>query len=81
MKLPVSAIDLSRAGMSDANAFAEAGIPSVTVHSITQDNLSVLHGLKDRLQLVRVADYYDTYRLIAFYLAALDSMPPEKASP
>lgn len=53
MKLPVSVIDVSRVGISDANAFADAKIPSITVHSVTQDNFSVLHGLKDRLQLVR----------------------------
>ncbi len=61
--------------------FAEAKIPSLTVHSVTQDNLSILHGLKDRLKLVRADDYYDTYRLVAFYLAALDSLLPEKTRP
>jgi len=81
MKLPVSVVDVSRVGISDANAFAEAKIPSLTVHSVTQDNLSILHGLKDRLKLVRADDYYDTYRLVAFYLAALDSLLPEKARP
>jgi Zn-dependent M28 family amino/carboxypeptidase len=74
MKLPVSVVDVSRVGISDANAFAEAKIPSLTVHSVTQDNFSVLHSLKDRLQLVHTDDYYDTYRLVAFYLAALDSL-------
>jgi Zn-dependent M28 family amino/carboxypeptidase len=81
MKLPVSVVDVSRVGISDANAFAEARIPSLTVHSVTQDNLSILHGLKDRLKLVRADDYYDTYRLVAFYLAALDSLLPEKTRP
>ncbi len=81
MKLPVPVVDVSRVGISDANAFADAKIPSLTSHSLTQDNFSVLHSLKDRLQLVRNDGYYDTYRLVAFYLAALDSLLPEKTSP
>ncbi len=81
MKLPVSVVDVSRVGMSDANAFADAKIPSLTIHSLTQDNFSVLHSLKDKLQLVHPDEYYDTYRLVAFYLAALDSLLPERTSP
>jgi hypothetical protein len=78
MKVPMSIVDVSRVGMSDSNAFAEAKIPAVTIHSITQDNLSVLHDLRDRDNLIRIQDYYETYRLVAFYLAALDALLPQK---
>ena len=43
------------------------------LHSITQETLSVIHTERDTLSAIRADDYYDSYHLIAEYLAYLDA--------
>ncbi len=43
------------------------------LHSVTQDRFGILHSSLDDLAAVRLNDYYDTYRLLAAYLAYLDT--------
>jgi len=45
----------------------------VMLHSITQQTLSILHSPNDNIGKIHFSDYYDSYRLIAAYLAYLDS--------
>jgi hypothetical protein len=74
LKLPLDAIDLRRIGSSDHESFDRAGIPSIAIHSVTQETLKVLHSINDRMESVRLDDYYDTYKLTAAYLSLLDSV-------
>jgi hypothetical protein len=58
---------------SDSDTFRNANIPEICVHSVTQDTLKVLHSRSDQMSAIRRNDYYETYRLMASYLAALDA--------
>ena len=47
---------------------------------------SILHSPRDKMTAIRMNDYYDSYKLIAEYLAYLDDSlkpppgPPDKTS-
>jgi len=72
MKLPVGEVDIERVGSTDSESFADKHIPRITIHSLTQQTLRVLHSPADTLQQLHPDEYYDTYRLIQAYLAYLD---------
>jgi len=76
LKVPLEGLDAHRVGQTDSDSFADVRIPVLSLHSITQENLSTLHSLKDRLDAIRTQDYYDTYRLVSLYLAYLDTALP-----
>jgi Zn-dependent M28 family amino/carboxypeptidase len=73
MKLPVQNFDADLMGDEDSAPFRNLKIPTVMFHSVTQDTFPVLHSAKDTLEAVKLADYYDSYRLILAYLAYLDT--------
>jgi hypothetical protein len=85
-KLPVSAVNVDKVGTTDSESFARYQIPCITLHSITQDTLSILHSPFDKLAAIKMNDYYDSYKLVAEYLAYLDDElkttppKPEKAA-
>ena len=55
------------------NPSRDARYPRITVHSLTQKSHDgILHSSKDKLSAVNLDHYYDTYRLVASYLAFLD---------
>jgi len=72
MKLPLAAVNVEQVGTSDSEPFAQRKIPSLTIHSVTQETFPVLHSEQDRLSAIRMDDYYATYRLVAAYLSYLD---------
>ena len=83
MKLPLAAVNVDGVGTTDSESFAKYKIPRITIHTITQETFPILHSAKDNFSAVKMDDYYDTYRLIAAYLAYLDeelntSQPPPK---
>ncbi len=73
LQLPVQAVNVDRVAMDDAVPFLKVKIPVVSIHSITQETLRMLHTDRDRLSAIRPDDYYKAYQLVAFYLAYLDS--------
>jgi len=73
MKLPISEMNVENIGTADSESFAEFKIPRVTIHSLTQKTLPILHSSRDRIDAIRMDDYYNTYRLMAGYLAFLDT--------
>jgi Iap family predicted aminopeptidase len=77
LNLPVTGVNVEQIGSTDSEQFAARKIPSITIHSLTQEtwNARILHTSKDRLPAVRLDDYYDSYRLIAAYIAFLDTIP------
>ena len=79
MKLPVGEVDVETVGSTDSESFAGKHIPRITIHSLTQETLRVLHSPADNLQALHPDDYYDTYRLIQAYLAYLDQVLPYPA--
>ena len=82
MKLPVTGVNVEQIGSTDSEQFVARKIPSITIHSLTQDswNARILHTSKDKLSAVRLDDYFQTYRLLSAYIAFLDkaasSVPP-----
>jgi putative aminopeptidase FrvX len=73
MRLPVKGMNVDGVGESDGKSFKRLKIPIITLHSVTTETFGILHTSKDKLAAVKVDDYYDSYNLIAGYLAALDS--------
>lgn len=73
MKLPFGVVDADRVGDEDSTPFRKRHIPTVMLHSITQETLSIIHTEKDNLSAIRADDYYDSYHLITEYLAYLDT--------
>lgn len=71
-KLPVTAVNVDKVGSADSESFARYKIPRVTLHSVTQETFPVLHSANDKLTVIKMDDYYDSYKLIAEYLAYLD---------
>jgi hypothetical protein len=66
-------VNISRRYNSDASSFINIDIPVIDFHSITSKTLPYLHSRKDSIEAVRADDYFASYRLIAYYLAYLDS--------
>ena len=72
LKLPLSVMNVDNFGTTDSESFARVGIPRITVHSVTQATWSILHTAQDNMTAVKMKDYYDSYHLLAAYLAFLD---------
>lgn len=68
LKLPASQVDITAAGNSDSDPFAQRSVPQITLHSITQEHLRRAIPSK-----FRPTNYYDSYRLLCGYLALLDT--------
>ena len=76
LKLPASQVDIAKAGYADSEAFASRDIPQITLHSLTRDSVAVMHT--QQAQKFRPDNYYDSYHLIAGYLAYLDETLKER---
>jgi Iap family predicted aminopeptidase len=74
LKVPVVGVNFERVGSTDSESFASRKIPRITIHSLTQksQDAGILHTKKDKLSAMNLDDYYDTYHLVAAYLAYLD---------
>ncbi len=71
-KLPVTAMNVDNLGTADSESFARYEIRRITLHSVTQRTWPILHSPSDKMAAVKMNDYYDSYKLIAEYLAYLD---------
>jgi len=71
--LPVSILNVDGLGSTDSESFARYHIRRITLHSVTPQTMKILHSSDDALSAIKMDDYYDSYRLIAEYLAYLDS--------
>jgi Iap family predicted aminopeptidase len=77
--LPVGGVD--GFGESDEESFIRQNICTFTVHSLTRETVHVLHRSDDNPVAVRFDDYYDTYHLLADYLALLDTqLTPDRTT-
>jgi hypothetical protein len=70
--LTFSKVNVEKIGTSDSTSFRERKVPVIDFHSVTQETWPILHSSRDTLDAVQWNDYYDSYRLIAGYLAYLD---------
>jgi hypothetical protein len=76
LNIPVTAVNVEQVGSTDSEQFAARGIPSITIHSLTQQtwNARILHTSKDKFSAMNLDDYYQTYRLLSAYVAFLDQV-------
>ena len=73
MKLPIAAMNVDGVGESDEESFIGKKVCTLTVHSLTPQTLHILHHTADNPSALHFSDYYDTYHLLAAYLAVLDT--------
>jgi len=73
MNLPIGGMNLDGFGESDEESFIREKVCTITIHSVTPETIHVLHTTADQPSAVRFNDYYDTYHLLAAYLAVLDT--------
>jgi hypothetical protein len=83
MNLPVTGVNVDQVGSTDSEQFATRKIPSITIHSLTQDswNARIIHSSKDKLSAMRLDDYFQTYRLLSAYIAFLDKAADPSLAP
>lgn len=72
MGIQLEAINVEQVGDDDTHPFLSAHIPVLSLHSVTQETLRILHSERDRVDAIHFDDYYATYKLAAYYLAYLD---------
>jgi len=72
LNLGVQGVNVDRVGDDDSHPFLSAGIPVLTIHSLTTETLPILHSVRDNLKPIHDDYYYAAYRLAAAYLAFLD---------
>ena len=73
-KLPINAVNVHEVGRSDSDSFQDRKVPTVNIHSLTSETFPILHSPRDRIEAVRMDNYYDTYLLLRAYLAYLDQL-------
>jgi peptidase M28-like protein len=73
LKLPLAWVNFDQEGDDDSEPFTQRKIPTLVVHSVTPETFPILHTLRDNPGAVKFGDYYDTYRLLATYLAYIDT--------
>jgi hypothetical protein len=75
LNIPIVGQDLQPASLSGgAEEFAARKIPRITIHTLSQEtwDAHILHTAKDNLAAIQLDNYYDTYSLLACYIAFLD---------
>jgi hypothetical protein len=75
LKIALSGINIDGEGESDEEPFFERGVKTLVVHSLTDENLPILHSPKDDLKAIKMSDYLDTYKLMVAFLARIDRLP------
>ncbi len=65
-------VDVDQVGDDDTHPFLSAHIPVISIHSLTQETLPILHSSRDRADAIHFDDYYAAYKLAAYFLAYLD---------
>lgn len=84
LNMPITSVDVEQIGASaDSESFADRKIPSITIHSLTPEawRAHILHSSKDKFSAMHLDNYYDTYRLVAAYVAFLDQFSNAPGAP
>jgi hypothetical protein len=71
-KLPLSVVNVHLIGRSDSDSFQDKKVPTLNIHSLTNETFPILHTVRDQMSAIRMPEYYDSYRLLTAYLAYLD---------
>ena len=76
LKLNFSGVNVDQVGTTDSATFKAAGIPVLSLHSITQETWTTINSRKDVWASLSWKDYYDTHRLVSALLVFLDQTLP-----
>lgn len=76
MKLPLAGVNVDAAGTTDSMVFKKAGMPVLSLHSVTQETLPLINSKNDVWKSLSWRDYYDTHRFISALLVYLDETLP-----
>ena len=79
MKLPLLRLTLEHVS-TDSETFRERKVPSITFSAVTQETWHLLHSKDDQVSQINQDDYYNSYQLLAAYLAYLDQAVPSRAA-
>ena len=69
---PLPIVNVEKVGTDDAESFREGHLPTVTIHSLTQNTVRILHSPRDRMSAIDMGYYYENYRLVDAFLSYLD---------
>lgn len=73
LNIPETIVNFDKVGDDDAHPFRNAGIATLTIHSVTPLTFPLLHNSHDQLSAIHPDIYYTTYKIAAILLADLDS--------
>jgi len=76
MKLDFAGVNVDAVGSTDSVTFHTAGIPVLSLHSVTQETWKLINSPYDVWATLKWKDYYDTHRFISALLAYLDQKLP-----
>ncbi|HYL72809.1 MAG TPA: M28 family peptidase [Bryobacteraceae bacterium] len=74
LKLPLGMVDGHLVRRWDSESFQDKKVPTISIHSLSQATLPILHTSRDQMSAIKLDDYYDTYLLLRVYLAELDQI-------
>jgi hypothetical protein len=74
LNLPLAVVNVDFFGESDEEPFIKRNVKTITIHNVTPETSRVLHTALDAPTAISLHDYYDTYHLLAGYLAVLDTL-------
>lgn len=76
MKLSFRGVNVDQVGTTDSMPFHEAGIPVLSLHSVTQETWKSINSSKDVWSALSWKDYYDTHRFVSALLVYFDRKLP-----
>ena len=76
MNLSFVGLNVDRIGTTDSATFHDAGIPVLSLHSITQGAYHLINSPHDVWKSLSWQDYYDTHRFVSALLIYLDEKLP-----
>jgi len=72
MHVGLTGANVENVGNDDTQAFRNQKLPVITIHSLTQRALHIIHSPRDNLAAIHVNDLYQSYRVVSEYLAYID---------
>jgi hypothetical protein len=76
MQLGFAGVNVDEVGTTDSLLFHRAGIPVLSLHSLTQETWKLVNSKRDVWAALSWNDYYDTHRFISALLTYLDEKLP-----
>jgi Iap family predicted aminopeptidase len=73
LQMQPRSLNIEQVGLDDSFSFSDAKIPTITIHSVTQETWPILHTSRDKVKAIKPDQYSDAYRLIVAYIASIDA--------